>query len=129
MLNRITYKFNNNELPVVMMDDLVELFTPNDWNILDPYNGSISVANLAVKNGQKCVFVEHNSDRFLAALKMLSKLLQAVSEKRTIEQTFRSDIDSQSQIHTNLYDLVCKNVPTTEDEANYPSPDDCETTI
>lgn len=62
--------------------ELVDLFFPGG-SVLDPYFGTMSTAEAALKAQRKCVRIEQNSDCFGTALDMLCRVLHSAKGSST----------------------------------------------
>ncbi len=67
--------FYSDELSPFMLAELIDLFTPKDGKVLDPFSGTMTTSIAAMHVGRRCVCIERNSDCYNAAVGRLRKNL------------------------------------------------------
>ena len=67
--------FNSSELSVKMLSSFLDLFSPLDGSVLDPFAGTMTTSMAAAGTGRCCISIERNTQCFTAAVQRLRGLL------------------------------------------------------
>ncbi len=96
--------FCTKELPILMLHELIDLFTPVDGSVIDPYAGTMTTAAACLQSGRRCTSIEKRKDCFEGALERLRLMAEPLDSIRTIPHTLPSITVSETDATHNISD-------------------------
>ena len=73
--------YRTSEKPHSLLSELIDLFTPPQGSVLDPFAGTLSTAIASMRVGRACTVVERDSDCYNAAFHRLQLVATALFQK------------------------------------------------